>query len=330
MRLSRTTLLTAVAAALVTAAVSTTAGIAEPTGNNLERPLRANQTEGFGEGQNQVFTYAQNFHCTIEPFDDLDGIGRGGDGVPAASDPDEMIIPECLAGTTPGGAEPQIDPAGRSLDEARKFWAIVPTFDANGNGVPEALDPAPGVDLQCPEPGPPATEKKQPVGSCTMHPSVVLVDPILGRALRNITGLPAPDVPPLAGVPGPLPVSPPVALPTVDPGAVIPLPSHSHIVETTDDPDQQWWQVVVVLVKDQSVWPDKDGNCAAGRDRCLTSIDSLRAAQAEGETTTGQDIPTNIWLFFANEPEQGPVGENAPAESASMGSMGHDMSHMTG
>lgn len=325
MRLSRTTLLTAVVAAVITAAVSTTAGIAEPTGNNLERPLRANQSEGFGEGQNQVFSYAQNFHCTIEPFDDLDGIGRGGDGVPAAADPDEMILPECLAGNTAGGATPVIDPAGNNPEESRRFWALVPTFDANGNGVPEGIDPEPGVDLQCPEPGLPENESTTPLGSCTMHPSLVTVDPILDKGARALVGLNAPAVPQLSGVPGPLPVTPPVALPTVGPGVTIPLPNHSHIIETTED-EQRWWQVIVVLVEDPAIWPDKDGNCAAGRENCLTSIDALRSAQTRGESAAGQDIPTNIWLFFANQPEQGPVGENAPAEAGT----GHDMSHMGG
>ncbi|ALL79600.1 hypothetical protein AD006_30840 (plasmid) [Pseudonocardia sp. EC080610-09] len=313
MRLTRSKLIVSVSCALVASGIAVSGAVADPTGNNAVRPLEVNQTEGFAEGQNQVFTYGQNFHCTIEPFDDLDGVAREGDGVPAAADPDEMYVPECIAGETAGGSEPVISPAGIPAEQARRFWAIVPTFDANGNGVPEGLDPTPAVDLQCPEPGPPVTAKRLPFGSCTMHPSAVLIDPIAGEAVRNIVGVPAPDLPGAPGLPGELPVDPPAAVPTVGPGVVVPLPSHSHIAETTED-GQVWWQVIVVLVREQSVWPDRDGNCSAGREKCLTSIDALRSAQAGGETVAGRDIPTNLWLFFANEPEQGPVGADAPVD----------------
>lgn len=289
---TRKILLVALVAALAVAGASATAGLAQDTGDNDVRPLKVNQTEGFAVGGTQVFTYGQNFHCTVEPFDDLDGLGRQGDGVPAASDPDEMILNSCIAGETRGGSEPAIDPSGVPVSRARKFWAIVPTFDANGNGIPEALDPNPGVDLQCPQRG--------QVGACTTHPSFVLVDPVIDEVAESLTGLR--DLPnPLANLPR-LPSVPPVAplaLPTVSPGVAIPLPSHSHIVETAHD-DQVWWQIIVVLVHDRAVWPSFDGACPAGRDRCLTSLDALRASQAAGGS--GRDIPTNIWLFFANQP----------------------------
>lgn len=296
----RTKLLAALAGALAVVGVSTTSGIAQDTGNNTMRPLEVNQTEGYFDGNVQVFTYGQNFFCTIEAFDDLDGIGRQGDGVPAAGDPDEMILPACIAGETAGGSEPTMDPTGKPLKDARLFFVTVPLFDADGDGIPEAFDPDPGVDLQCPEPGPPFTEEDQPVGSCTTHPSLVSSDPILGEALSAVTGLPVPQPPFPAGVPGPLPVDSPVLIPTPTPNTV-PLPSHSHIVETENDP-QIWWQVIVNLVTDRDVWPTFDGDCPAGRDKCLTSVEALRASQADGGT--GRDIPTNIWLFFANEPLQ--------------------------
>lgn len=305
---TRTRCLAALLGAVAVVGASSGAGIAQDTGNNNVRPLKINQTEGYFSGQPQVFTYAQNFYCTIEPFDDLDGLGRQGDGVPAADDSDEMIIPECLAGETGGGSEPTIDPAGTPVSEARKLLAILPVFDADGDLIPETLDPNPGIDLQCPEPGPPFTEKDQPVGSCTMHPSFVFVDPILGEGAEALTGLPVPDAPSLPGFPGEPPVDSPIALPTVSPGVAIPLPGHSHIVDTEVDP-QVWWQVIVILVKDRAVWPDFDGNCPAGRDQCLTAVDALRASQAGGGS--GRDIPTNIWLFFANEPLEGPVGADA-------------------
>jgi len=303
----RTKFLTALLAASAVVAVGATTGIAQDTGNNNMRPLKVNQTEGYFDGQVQVFTYAQNFFCTIEAFDDLDGIAREGDGVPAAGDPDEMIIPECIAGETAGGAEPQIDPTGLPVAEAREFFVTVPVFDADGDGIPETFDPNPGVDLQCPEPGPPFTEEDQPVGSCTTHPSFVSSDPILEESLSAVTGFELPRVPRMPGFPGPLPVDSPVVVPTASPN-LIPLPGHSHIVDTEND-ETVWWQVIVNLVEDRSVWPTFDGDCPAGPDRCLTSIEALRASQADGGT--GRDIPTNIWLFFANEPLQHGAGEKA-------------------
>jgi len=39
-------------------------------------------------------------------------------------------------------------------------------------------------------------------------------------------------------------------------------------------------------------------------------LEPLRASQTPGGT--GRDIPSTIFLFFANEPLDGPVGENAP------------------
>jgi hypothetical protein len=47
---------------------------------------------------------------------------------------------------------------------------------------------------------------------------------------------------------------------------------------------------VVVLVTDQTVWPDVQGT------RGLISVDALRAAQARGQALA--DVPTNFFLFF--------------------------------
>jgi hypothetical protein len=55
-----------------------------------------------------------------------------------------------------------------------------------------------------------------------------------------------------------------------------------------------WWQVVVDLVTDKSVWPNVDGT------QGLTSVDALRAAQARGQASA--DIPTNFFLFFDSHP----------------------------
>lgn len=305
---SRKKYLAAVLGAVAVVGVTATTGIAADEGNNAMRPLKVNQTESFFDGQVQVLTYAQNFQCVIDPFDDLDGIGRQGDGVPAAGDPDEMVFPSCISGETRGGAEPLQDPTGLPIGKARDFKIIVPLFDADSDGLIEAFDPNPGVDLQCPEPGPPSHTENQPVGSCTTHPSFVASEPILGEAGAAISGLELPDPLPLfAGVPGKAPVDMPFVVP-MNPPAVIPLPSHSHITDTEFD-DTVWWQVIVFLVTDRSVWPDLDGDCPAGRDKCLTSIDSLRASQANGGT--GRDIPSNIFLFFANEPLKGEGSSHA-------------------
>ncbi len=115
--LSRTRLIAALLGAVVVVGAGATAGLAQDEGDNDVRPLKVNQTEGYFDGQNQVFTYAQNFHCTVEAFDDLDGLGRQGDGVPAAADPDEMILPECISGETRGGSEPTIDPTGTPVEQ---------------------------------------------------------------------------------------------------------------------------------------------------------------------------------------------------------------------
>ncbi|MGQ0574336.1 MAG: hypothetical protein ACT4RN_09045 [Pseudonocardia sp.] len=306
---SRHQYLAATLGALAVVGVTATTGIASDEGRNTVRPLQANQTESFFDGQNQVLTYGQNFQCVIDPFDDLDGIGRQGDGIPAAADPDEMVFPSCISGETAGGSEPLQDPTGLPIDKAREFFVIVPLFDADGDGLIEAFDPTPGIDLQCPEPGSPSHSEDQPVGACTTHPSFVASEPILAEAGTEISGLPMPDpFPMFAGLPGKPPVDAPFVVPA-NPPAVIPLPGHSHITDTEFD-DTIWWQVIVTLVTDPAVFPDLEGDCAAGRDKCLTSIDALRASQANGGT--GRDIPSNIFLFFANEPLDGAVGVNAP------------------
>ena len=302
--LSRTRPIAALLGAVVVVGAGATAGLAQDEGNNDVRPLKANQTEGYFDGQNQVFTYAQNFHCTVEAFDDLDGLGRQGDGVPAAADPDEMILPECISGETRGGSEPTIDPTGtpvgRPASSGRSSRCSTPT----GTAFPRGSTPPCAWTSSAPSRArrPPRRRVGSAAARCT--PASCSLTRSSTRSAWPSTGLAVPN--PTAGLPvlpGTLPIQSPVALPTVGPGVLVPLPSHSHIVETEID-DQSWWQVVVVLVKDPAVWPDLDGNCAAGRDKCLTSLDALRASQA-GDGS-GRDIPTNIWLFFANEPRTSP------------------------
>jgi len=132
---TRKRLLAALIGALAVANATASVGLAEATGNNNVRPLTVNQTEGYVDGQNQVFTYAQNFHCMVEAFDDLDGLGRQGDGIPAAVDPEETLLPKCIAGQTRGGAESMTVPAGNPVDSSRTLLVIMPTSDAVGTSA---------------------------------------------------------------------------------------------------------------------------------------------------------------------------------------------------
>jgi hypothetical protein len=50
--------------------------------------MKANQTQGFGEGRVLEFTYTQNFDCIDQPKDDLNY-----NMIKAASDPGEMQTP---------------------------------------------------------------------------------------------------------------------------------------------------------------------------------------------------------------------------------------------
>lgn len=249
-----------VAASLAGAAVL--GGGSEPT-----RPIAVNQTDGLGNDRLVAFTYFQNFACIHEPFDDLDL-----DGKVAAVDPDEIQGPDCVA-----GIRPTIDPTGDPIAGTEPLFVIVPFFDADGDGeaagglaptlqalfgiVPDAFDPTPGVPVQCPEPGPPLTQHTGAFGTCTMHPTQVDLGPVLDQ------------------------------LGLVSPRTVVklPTPNHSHVIDGANF-GAIWWQVIVVLVTDQSVWPNVAGTAG------LNSVAKLRAAQAAGKALG--DIPTNFFLFF--------------------------------
>ncbi|HVM30061.1 MAG TPA: hypothetical protein VM305_04750 [Candidatus Limnocylindrales bacterium] len=69
------------------------------------------------------------------------------------------------------------------------------------------------------------------------------------------------------------------------PGAVIPLPPHSHIVDVAKG---GWWEIEVILVTDEEVWNE----IAQAKD-----LATVRALQDAGVGITG-DIPTNLFLFF--------------------------------
>src|SRR5947208_2087543 len=73
-----------------------------------------NQTEGFGAGQELVFTYLQNFSCIHQPRDDLDHNGKV-----AAIDPDEFQRPICTV-----GHQSTIGPTGEPIQDTKKLWVI--------------------------------------------------------------------------------------------------------------------------------------------------------------------------------------------------------------
>jgi hypothetical protein len=258
------------------------------------RPHPLGHNEGYGNEEVTDFFYPQQFFCTDEASDDLDGPGHNGDGLIAAQDPDEFQEPSvgppgspCIVGKTARGSLPTIDPTGQPVANAAPVWAILPFFDGPEqkggrgprNGVLDVVDPAPAVNVQCPEQGPPFTQHTGTFGTCAMHPSTLHVEPVTGTLFNG------------------------VALP----GPHIPLPNHSHIVRNSDvERDPIWWLVISVRVDDPRIWPDADGKCLAnpqGGEPCLTSLEALREAQQRGQA--GPDTPTNLWLFFSSHKVSG-------------------------
>jgi hypothetical protein len=274
-----------IAALVVSAATATLlAGSSFANHPDENRPHPIGHNEGFGNFKVTVFFYPQQFFCTDEVFDDLDGPGHNGDGIVSAQDPDEFQEPSvgppgspCIVGETARGSFPTIAPDAEPVQNAEKVWAILPFFDRNRNAVLDVLDPtvtgpAGATPVQCPEPGPPFTQHVGPFGTCAMHPSTLHVEPVLSSMFAG----------------------------AAPPGPHIPLPNHSHIVrDGAVSINPVWWLVISVRVDDETIWPDFNGKCPAnpaGGRPCLTSLQALREAQARGQA--GPDVPTNVWLFF--------------------------------
>ena len=281
------------------------------------RPIRADQTDGFAQGRLTTFTYGMNFDCVETPAEDLD---KTVDGTKAAArmqiDPQEVNGPHCVA-----AHQPPLGPTGDPIQNVEKLFVLVPFFETNpavpaasnadctpGLGnlaallqlhfltvdcdhmgpalqavtarlglkradgvtgiIPDAFktptpgDPTKVAPVQCPEPGGNLTAHHGPFGTCVTHTNIIDLGPVVG----SILGL---DV---------------VRLPT---------PNHDHIIRDANF-GRVWWQVVVDLVFDPSVWPDVNGTHG------LTSVDALRAAQAKGQVSG--DTPTNFFLFFDSRP----------------------------
>jgi len=241
--------------------------------------LAPNQTFGYGENEVVKFTYLQSFDCVDQPKDDLNF-----NGVPAESDPSEFQVPICQL-----GIQPTIDPTGLrgANDPTEPLYVLVPMFsvdnDQNPNdaisctgvvtgttcgstlgstlislfgALPEAFKANPLVYTQCPGPN-------LPPGTCTMHASRLDLGPVLVQLG---------DLPPPAT------------------NVFVPTPNHSHIVLPFDAP--VWWQVIPVLVLDQSDWPSADASSG------ITSTEKMQAAESAGRAV---QAPSNFYLFFGSQ-----------------------------
>ncbi|HTZ84089.1 MAG TPA: hypothetical protein VMB66_12905 [Candidatus Acidoferrales bacterium] len=248
---------------------------------------KPNQTQGYGASQLLTFTYTQNFDCVDQPNTDLNFNGVGAD-----KDPGEMQIPICQVGT-----QPTINPPGQVGSPAvttEPLYVIVPMFssdnDQNPNdaisctnvvpgticgptlgstlislfgALPEAFKAKPSVFTQCPEAG-------TAPGTCTMHASRL----DLGPALVALGYL-----------------KPPVA------NVFVPSPNHSHILINQDiNLPAIWWQVVPVLILQESDWPSKDGS---------SGITSYAAMQSAIKAGAAIEAPSNFFLFFSSHTQEG-------------------------
>ncbi len=245
--------------------------------------LAPNQTAGYGKGGLFTFTYTENFDCVDQPTDDLNF-----NGILAQSDPGELQIPICQVGD-----EPKYDPTGAKIASTDKLYVLVPFFSADGdtnpadaiscdgvlpgtlcgsdlgntlislfNMLPEGFKQNPKVPVQCPAPG-------EVPGTCTMHASRLDLWPVLS-ALGKVSGTPT--------------------------NVFLPTPNHSHVINM--DAFQKkpvWWQVVAVLVYNQSDWPAADGKTG------ISTVAALRKAQKSGDASA--DVPTNFFLFFGSMPD---------------------------
>jgi hypothetical protein len=244
--------------------------------------LKPNQTLGYGESKVLDFTYTQNFDCIDQPNDDLNF-----NGIIAANDPSEMQTPICQAGTNPSINPP--GQVGNPYKTTEPLYVLVPLFSVNNDqnpndaiscnnvvqgtlcgpalgselislfgAVPEAFKTTPLVYTQCPEPG-------SAPGTCTMHASRLDLAPVLAQL--GYTGPPTSNV-------------------------FVPTPNHSHVVIAADiNVKAIWWQVIPVLVTNQSDWPAQDGSSG------ITSFDKLEAAKAAGSAIIA---PSNFFLYFSS------------------------------
>src|SRR5215831_13609373 len=244
--------------------------------------LAPNQTNGFGNGHLVTFTYLQNFDCVDEPSLDLDF-----NGIPAASDPEEMQTPICQVVT-----EPSADPTGGDLKHTAHLYVFVPMFGTSTTAsdamdcpppgprpdelcgadlgaelirlfghIPEAWMAKPTVATQCPDPNNPVP------GTCTMHASSV----DLSVLLAGMPNIPNPPTHPI----------------------FVPTPNHDHVVDNSRvNTTPIWWEVRPVLIMDPKDWPAADGSSG------ITSASAMDAAEAAGRAI---EVGSNFFLFFSSK-----------------------------
>jgi len=243
--------------------------------------LKPNQGYGFGNDKILKFTYTQSFDCVDQPHDNLNFNGKQ-----AQSDPSEFQVPICQV-----GINPTIDPSGLSgnADPTEPLYVLVPMFSVDHDqnpddaisckgvvtetncgpalgttlislfgALPEAFKAKPLVHTQCPDPN-------LPPGTCTMHASRLDLGPVLVK---------------LGLLPGPAK------------NIFVPSPNHSHVVLNIDVNLQPvWWQVIPVLVLDETDWPSEDGSTG------ITSVAKMNAAEKAGRAI---EAPSNFYLFFGS------------------------------
>lgn len=244
--------------------------------------LKPNQTQGYGDNKILLFQYFQNFDCVDEPNFDLNF-----NGVKADRDPGEMQIPICQVATNP-----LINPPGQMGNAevtTEPVFVLVPMFSVDNDtdpstaiscsqvvtgtlcgkalgtalvklfgAIPEAFKAKPAVFTQCPEPG-------LPPGTCTMHTSRL----DLGKLLVELGYLPGPPS-----------------------NVFLPSPNHSHVLLNEDiNIKPIWWQVIPVLVLNQSDWPNQEGTAG------ITSFSKLKAAEKAGAAL---QAPSNFFLYFSS------------------------------
>jgi hypothetical protein len=233
--------------------------------------LDRDQTLGFGDNKLLIFKYDQNFDCVDQREDD-----RNYNGVQAEADPAELEQDICQI-----GAPSTMDPTGASVKQTDKLYVLVPMFSLNDDrnpndaftpalgatliklfgDVPEAFKTHPLVSVQCPDPG-------LPPGSCTMHGDRVDLFPALA-ALGKVPATPKHNI-------------------------FVPLPNHDHLVSNANiRTNEEWWQVITVLVDEPSYWPNADGTSG------ITSVAKLKRAESDGVAI---QAPSNFFLFFNSHP----------------------------
>lgn len=228
--------------------------------------LGANQTLGYGDGKLLTFTYQQQYDCVIQPNDD-----RNYNGIKADKDATEMLTPECQV-----GAPSTIDPTGANVKNTDPLYVIVPFFETNKSEqaftpalekalkkllgfVPDAFKTHPGEYVQCPAPA-------DKPASCTMHPDQL----DLGPALKSLGYIKSNE------------------------NVYLPLANHSHILNNaTSIQSREWWQVLVVLVKDKNIWPNEAGTTG------ITTVAKMNAAIKAKEAIG--PVATNFFLYFSSQ-----------------------------